>query len=470
MVVADVYPRLPRMRAVHGFPEQLIFSTPLTIAALLAYGPAAVVLFLLSGVLVGFGGRWWRTAQVTVLWGLQGAAAATVVALGGPDRISGAVAEHADPAGSWEPAGADLMVLVTVAMVVVIEALNIVLIGLRQLTLRVESWDDYRRSWWRGRLSALIGLAAPIGAVTAVTGPAMAPLLLVVTVGSFEGIRAMYVGTVLAAKDPLTGVANRAALMARLQRQLEVLGTDRGGGRIAVLLVDLDDFKAINDRYGHVAGDKVLTQVARRLATVTRSDEDLVARFGGDEFAVLLGGDVSINDVNRIAERIRMRVALPVTIGTELLTVGASVGWADTATPTTTAIELFQMADAELYRIKDSRGRPAGARARTAGPQPVGGRPPGRRGPVGPFPAGPTWTMTPGSVSVAGPDRRRRAHRAEDAVGPRVVLPAGADAPPADRPSPARRPDPAAGSPGGGALDGVTAGGPILPPQPGSRD
>jgi diguanylate cyclase (GGDEF)-like protein len=150
--------------------------------------------------------------------------------------------------------------------------------------------------------------------------------------------------------DPLTGLANRAQLGDRLGRLLP-----SADGPVAVLYLDLDGFKQINDVHGHEAGDLVLTVVARRLSQAVRGT-DLVARLGGDEF-VLLCPDLPTDDAVRLAERILRDVALPVTFRGMELAVGASVGvaayGADVAQSTA---GVLRAADAAMYEAK-RRGR-----------------------------------------------------------------------------------------------------------------
>ena len=119
-------------------------------------------------------------------------------------------------------------------------------------------------------------------------------------------------------------------------------------------MVDLDRFKQINDDYGHLAGDRVLVEVARRLEESTRST-DLVARFGGDEFAILLAGDVSGRSVDDVADRIRRAVARPIEVYDRTVLVGVSIGSAATAERGIDATGLIERADVELYRIKAAR-------------------------------------------------------------------------------------------------------------------
>jgi diguanylate cyclase (GGDEF)-like protein len=150
--------------------------------------------------------------------------------------------------------------------------------------------------------------------------------------------------------DPLTGLANRALF-------LERLGTAIGPGddEIAVVFVDLDNFKVINDSLGHEAGDRLLMVVAERLRRVLRPD-DLIARFGGDEFAVILDGVGAIDDARRTAERILVELSAPFTLGDRDWYVSASLGiamaWPGRATPG----DLFREAEVALVRAKSSPG------------------------------------------------------------------------------------------------------------------
>jgi diguanylate cyclase (GGDEF)-like protein/PAS domain S-box-containing protein len=160
--------------------------------------------------------------------------------------------------------------------------------------------------------------------------------------------------------DWLTGLVNRARFESRLDEMLTGgvgparLGTSR---QVAVLFIDLDGFKPINDRYGHAAGDAVLVAVAERLKDSTRGS-DLVARLGGDEFAILL--EVRDHDeVTRVANRILASLDDPITHEADALKVGASIGVADThvggEAPALTAAELLHAADLAMYAVKQRR-------------------------------------------------------------------------------------------------------------------
>jgi diguanylate cyclase (GGDEF)-like protein/PAS domain S-box-containing protein len=156
--------------------------------------------------------------------------------------------------------------------------------------------------------------------------------------------------------DPVTKLANRALFSDRVEHAL--MRAQRGVPEIAVMFIDLDDFKTINDSLGHAAGDEVLQEVGRRLKIAVRPT-DTVARFGGDEFAVLLDGVTGSADAADAAARILRALDVPVQIGGKSVYPRASVGIClvgeDLETPE--AAELLRNADVAMYMAKrDSKG------------------------------------------------------------------------------------------------------------------
>jgi diguanylate cyclase (GGDEF)-like protein/PAS domain S-box-containing protein len=151
--------------------------------------------------------------------------------------------------------------------------------------------------------------------------------------------------------DPLTGLANRALFDDRLvQAQSRLVRKDEMG---AVLLLDLDDFKGVNDVYGHLIGDQLLVSIAHRFEKVTRAS-DTICRFGGDEFLYLAEGLTSPGEAEKIAERLLGALAEPFTFEDLHIEQRASVGivvW-DGASTTTNSVELVQNADASMYEAK----------------------------------------------------------------------------------------------------------------------
>ncbi len=156
----------------------------------------------------------------------------------------------------------------------------------------------------------------------------------------------------LAAHDALTNLVNRSVLRERLRAALSrPTGAEANEAGVALLFVDLDDFKVVNDTLGHQAGDELLVQVAARLTAAVRPS-DTVARFGGDEFAVLLDGAVSPTDARRTAERILAALRTPCTVAGREVAVGASIGIACGVPGHTSPDELLRRADTALYRAK----------------------------------------------------------------------------------------------------------------------
>jgi diguanylate cyclase (GGDEF)-like protein/PAS domain S-box-containing protein len=151
--------------------------------------------------------------------------------------------------------------------------------------------------------------------------------------------------------DTVTGLANRVALRDRLSQALALL--ERQPGRIALLFVDLDNFKAINDSYGHETGDKVLSEVARRLVGVARR-ADTVARLGGDEFVMLCTALRDDDDPRLLGDRVIRAIAQPFIENGVDLSVTASAGIVLTGDPLADPGQLLQDADIAMYRAKDA--------------------------------------------------------------------------------------------------------------------
>ena len=149
--------------------------------------------------------------------------------------------------------------------------------------------------------------------------------------------------------DALTGLPNRRLFEDRLQSA--IASALRHGERFALMLVDLDRFKGVNDRFGHLAGDALLVEVGRRLQRCVRAS-DTVARLGGDEFAVILGEVGGREDAVEVAARICASMAEPFELGEGVAQIGASVGIALGPQDDADAEELQRRADAALYTVK----------------------------------------------------------------------------------------------------------------------
>jgi diguanylate cyclase (GGDEF)-like protein/PAS domain S-box-containing protein len=154
----------------------------------------------------------------------------------------------------------------------------------------------------------------------------------------------------LAMQDPLTGLANRALLDQRLRAALARAG--RHGSLTGLVFLDLDGFKAINDRHGHTVGDEVLKTVAGRIRAVLRP-EDVVARVGGDEFVAVCEELSGIEEAHAIASRVEVSIAAPIDTRVGQLRIDSSVGLALAEGSTGGgADDLIRRADEAMYRAK----------------------------------------------------------------------------------------------------------------------
>jgi diguanylate cyclase (GGDEF)-like protein len=162
----------------------------------------------------------------------------------------------------------------------------------------------------------------------------------------------------LAERDSLTGAANRRMFQVALERILnerEEQGPRQDGQVTAILFIDLDDFKVVNDTLGHAAGDALLIAVTERITDIVR-DDDLVARLGGDEFAILTEDLPDLERASAMAERLARELRAPYHIGNQALTISASIGIACArdaeGPPEEAAEELVRNADVAMYMAK----------------------------------------------------------------------------------------------------------------------
>ena len=158
--------------------------------------------------------------------------------------------------------------------------------------------------------------------------------------------------TTLAHHDALTGLANRARL--RDQLHLAVARSRRDGRLLAVLMIDLDHFKPVNDVHGHAAGDLLLKEIGRRLSVGLRTT-DTVARLGGDEFVVLLEGVKDLDHARAIAGKLAQQISEPCQVGAVTVQVGASVGLALCPDQADDVDRLLLLADQDMYKAKALR-------------------------------------------------------------------------------------------------------------------
>ena len=149
--------------------------------------------------------------------------------------------------------------------------------------------------------------------------------------------------------DAMTGLPNRALFEDRLIHAISM--AKRHEWTLAVMFLDLDRFKTVNDTFGHAAGDAVLKEVARRVALLTRN-EDTVCRYGGDEFLFLLVNPQRTDNVEKIAAAITASISEPIDIDGQTVLIGASLGTAYFPDNGSTGPQLVAFADAAMYEFK----------------------------------------------------------------------------------------------------------------------
>ncbi len=157
----------------------------------------------------------------------------------------------------------------------------------------------------------------------------------------------------IAMYDLLTGLPNRNMLNYQLRKSIVNIGRYPGG--VAVLFLDLDDFKKVNDSNGHPEGDKLLIQAAKRVR-LSVGQYDLACRFGGDEFVVVLGDLKSVNEAINVAEQLLAQFKEPIRLGSSIFYVSTSIGISYTEFVDEKAEDLISHADIAMYEAKDNGG------------------------------------------------------------------------------------------------------------------
>jgi diguanylate cyclase (GGDEF)-like protein/PAS domain S-box-containing protein len=152
-----------------------------------------------------------------------------------------------------------------------------------------------------------------------------------------------------ASHDVLTGLPNRALFMDRLEHALDRL--QRDGGQIAVMFLDLDGFKAVNDQYGHEQGDRLLVEIGRRLRACARAG-DTVARLGGDEFTILLENIRHPSVATQVGQRVLETLRYPIMLGEDVTTITPSIGIALSVGSDDRADTMLHAADTAMYAAK----------------------------------------------------------------------------------------------------------------------
>jgi len=158
----------------------------------------------------------------------------------------------------------------------------------------------------------------------------------------------------MAQHDPLTGLPNRTSMQQRLALALELAKRNRK--KVAVMMVDLDGFKRVNDTRGHPAGDQALVQLAARLRTSVRGS-DTVARYGGDEFVILAGELDRVEDASMVAEKVADMIGVPLSVQGGLEMVTCSIGISVFPDDAESGEDLIALADRAMYATKTGKGK-----------------------------------------------------------------------------------------------------------------
>ncbi|MEV6690541.1 EAL domain-containing protein [Micromonospora sp. NPDC051196] len=232
--------------------------------------------------------------------------------------------------------------------------------GLVTAAVRLRFGERWWPNAWRGLPFELLStgsllLLAPILVTAARASAALVPLVLVPLFAVYRMARLTVEQHQLASLDPLTGLPNRKALLAEVNEQVhrhaERAARGEPDAHLALLLIDLDRFKNVNDALGHAVGDRLLVEVSARLTDVVESP-DLVARLGGDEFAIVMTGLTEVGQARAFADQVVRVLAEPVPLDGLPLDVGGSIGIALYPDHGEDFATLMRHADVAMYDAK----------------------------------------------------------------------------------------------------------------------
>ncbi len=342
VVVGELRPIV--MTRLVGNPVSMSLAFVFATMYLWGYFPAA--LLLATAVTVG------ELLQRKALYRLTFNVGQYVLSLGAAWLVLVAAGENPTPQGRMAGlSGDDLWWIV--ASWVVYHLVNLAFVAGLAEDGGQTFWQSYTEEFWFYTVAALAVLAlSPLVALVAVATPGswvLLPLLAVPLLAVQKAAEMSREKEHQALHDPLTGLPNRALLSDRIGQAL-ARGA-RQPGPVAVLFLDVDQFKVVNDGLGHPMGDALLGQVAARLQAVVRPG-DTLARFGGDEFVVVCE-DIPEDRVGDVATRVADALREPFLLGGLPVSVTASIGIA-LSTPESDAETLLRDADAAMYRAKDA--------------------------------------------------------------------------------------------------------------------
>jgi diguanylate cyclase (GGDEF)-like protein len=343
--LADARPFTPagKRQTLAVFP-----SVCLTFAILLAWGPAPAILVQAFTVVVTswrMRHAWWRAVFNVGQYAL---------AFGVADLVLRAADLRPYPAALLLGVGQVAMVALAAAAWFAVKY-STVTVALR-LRFGDRWWPLFTHGLlWEALTYGALLLLSPVLVAAAATSPALVPLVLVPLYAVYRMARLAEEQEALTRRDPLTGLANRAALVSKIAHQMTVHADLAARGepasRLGLLLLDLDRFKNVNDALGHEVGDRLLTEVGTRLREAV-GPQDLVARLGGDEFAVLAPQLSGAADARALAGRVAAALAEPVRLDGLPLDVSASIGVAVFPEHGDEVATLLRRADVAMYDAK----------------------------------------------------------------------------------------------------------------------
>ena len=340
VVVGELLPVDLVLRGEHG---ELLISTAFAFAVLIAFGAGAAVPALCLGSLVGDLARGRTTRRIVFNVGQY----AVAVWLAGAvlDLVSDVPRAHG---ASFE--AADLPLILLAGLVLFSVNVGLVAAGYA-LSGGFKLRDGFRVSDLLVQSSTAgfaLGLA-PLMVIVGEFSVGMLPLLALPMIAIHRNTRQAHVNEHQALHDSLTGLPNRALFRDRVRQAIE--SARRGGTTSAVMIMDLDHFKEINDTLGHYHGDRLLQLVGARISSVLRA-EDTVARLGGDEFGVLLPSVGGADYAVEVADKVRDALQRSFDIDGLTLEVGASIGIACFPAHGEDGEVLLQRADIAMYVAK----------------------------------------------------------------------------------------------------------------------
>ncbi|MFC7547523.1 EAL domain-containing protein [Plantactinospora sp. GCM10030261] len=342
-VAADAHPFTPpgRRSSPAVFP-----SVCLTFAILLGWGLGPAIATQTAAVAVS---SWrmrhtvWRAAFNAAQYAWALGAAYAVTRLAPRDLLSG-----------WPAPWTDVAVAAAAAASWFLVSYGLVTLALR-MRFGTRWWPAFRQGFaFEAVSNGALLLLAPVLVAAARTTAALVPLVLVPLYAVSRMVRLSGEQERLTRLDPLTGLANRKALLTDVTEQLALHAERAAKGapvHLALLLLDLDRFKHVNDALGHAVGDRLLVEVGHRLVGTVRPG-DTVVRLGGDEFAIVAGGLPDVDAAREIADRVVAALTEPVSLDGLPLDVGGSIGIALYPAHGRDIETLMRHADVAMYDAK----------------------------------------------------------------------------------------------------------------------